>query len=364
MQDIDFDELDRAVNSLINPADSPAAQSVPVPQERPVMPEPVAASAPAQSEPRVVAEDRNIQPVVTMPSQRPSTGRFMDVVHPSSDMRTASQGRSMTPRPAQPIQQPVSPAQPTETPVAPSSFDVIETPAAYSAPEVSDELTFEEIAPQEQEPDTKPDAAPAPLETPFLSDPQVEKRPLGAFSSAANPQPPVLDLSAELAAAIKEEEPVALIEAEATPDEELVVIAPQPEPKPVMTIDSVESLEVSEEALIGSSETSDTSPATARAFPESTPEEELAPEPPVIRTVAATPTPVGPISIAQQYREHPSSNDQASGAIYDTESYHQPLAHPAKKQSSILVIVWILGLIVVGAGVGAAIFFLVLPNLN
>jgi hypothetical protein len=72
--------------------------------------------------------------------------------------------------------------------------------------------------------------------------------------------------------------------------------------------------------------------------------------------------PAGPASITQQYTEQPSANQQ-SGSIYDTENYHQPLAHNAKKRSGAWVILWIFLLVILGAGAGVAFYFYVLPML-
>jgi hypothetical protein len=70
----------------------------------------------------------------------------------------------------------------------------------------------------------------------------------------------------------------------------------------------------------------------------------------------------GPTSISQQYKEQPVAN-QSSGAIFDTETYHKPLTVQPKKRSGALTIVWIILLIILGAGAGVAFYLFVLPNL-
>ena len=84
-------------------------------------------------------------------------------------------------------------------------------------------------------------------------------------------------------------------------------------------------------------------------------------------TVTSTPAPAaqeepsvstGPTSIPQQYREEPSTGDKDNGAIYDTDTYHQPIAHPAKKKSGWMWVVWIVAILLLGAGGGAALYFL------
>jgi len=286
MQDIDFDELDRAVNSVTSPtvSDASAQESVPVTVT------PAAPVAP-------------IAPVST-PAARRSGGRFMDVVHPSSDMRSAS--------------------QPNTDRVAPrsESSPFVAAPVAVEKPatEWPDPLDFhgftEEPAVEAPVINTPSVEAPAaPLESPFLNDAKVEKRPLGAFSyhGPSGPSTPRGER--------------ALIEA---PEPELLLEAVNDEP--------VEETVVSE--------------------PEASA--------PVIETPAPTPieeAPTGPISITQQYKEQPSTADQPSGAIFDTEAYHQPLTHGPKRKSGALVVVWIAALILVGAGAGAAVYFFILPTL-
>jgi hypothetical protein len=225
---------------------------------------------------------------VTPPQTKRSNGRFMDVVHPSSAMRGAQTAQGFTQPPA------VAPASPVQT--AP------ELPVAEPAFEM---MTFEETDIHET----------APLETPFLSDAKVEKRPLGAFSAA-------------------EEDQV----------EEPVVKAKPPMFEP--------ALEISEEALIGATETADTDPKALQPL-----EMPVQKETPAVASAPAEVTRPYAASITQQYTEQLSSEPEASGSIFDTEAYHQPLAHPKKKTSGLLIVVWILGLLVVGAGIGVAAWY-------
>ena len=73
-----------------------------------------------------------------------------------------------------------------------------------------------------------------------------------------------------------------------------------------------------------------------------------------------TPAPAavsGPASIQPQYKEEPSSTKQEHAAIYDTDTYHKPLAHPAKKKSGWLWVLWIILLLALGAGGAAALYY-------
>lgn len=260
MSDFDFDELDRAVSGALG-------------GEEPASPRPAEPTAPA-------AQEKPVEKPAPTPAMRRSSGRFMDVVHPSSDMR----GRSAPPAPV------------TQSPVV--------APAASPEP---DEPTPEVVEP---------------AGSPFLPGAKVEKRPLGG------PAPvPETGFIEDSLAPVPEEE---LLEA---PDEPRIEAHTMPDP-----IDFAEQ---------------SASAASEETAPEASKEEEhyVVEEP--------TETQVGPVAITPQYTERATTAD-APGAIYDTEAYHQPLAHPAKKRSGVWVAVWILLLVILGAGAGAAayLFFL------
>ena len=257
MTDFDFEELDRAVSGAVD-----TATPTPTPVVEPPMLD--------RSSDRPVA-----------PALRRTGGRFMDVVHPSSDMRTATPPRENSVTPFAP-QSTASPS--TETPTA-------EQPA---------------------------------VDSPFLADAKVEKRPLGGVGPA-----PVL---------LEAAEPQELLD---EPDDPRIEEHTLPDP-----IDFAEQ-EAPQEPEVA--------PVVAEIPQE---QEETQPTPAVLPVEEE---PVGPTSITQQYAEHPSSA-QDSGAIYDIETYHQPLAQPVKKKGKgIFTVLWIVGLIAVGAGAGWTIYTYVLP---
>jgi hypothetical protein len=271
MKDFDFDEIDRAVSSTMQPKDAPKNDEAAVP----------------------VTVSRS-EPTSTPPAAKRSSGRFMDVVHPSSDMRSSVPERS-TPRPAE---------KSAPAPVAEKTNSDWPDPLDFHGFTPEDNTETPTPAPSGEE----ELQSPKPLDSPFLSDAKVEKRPLGAFSE----EKPAMAVEPK-----KEETP--LIEA---PDE------------PLLRAETEEEMPEKE--------------------PEPTPASEL--EQPNDELVA-------PVSITQQYKEQPSTTDQPSGAIFDTEAYHQPLAHPEKKRSGAMIIVWIVALILLGAGIGAGVYFYVLPLL-
>lgn len=290
MTDMDFEEIDKAVSSAMGSGpDDSKDQAVPV-------------TVSARSS--VATSERS-----PAPAAKRSAGRFMDVMHSSSDMKS-------TQRPSG------TPAKPDYT--FPSG--AVETPK----PEITDA-----VADVDEIDDSQP------LSTPFLTDTKVDKRPLGAYSDTVKDEPaeemasPTEDnlskdnfqtpLPAELG------DDLLAIESKQIPSETPVSGQTVSEPKLADQL----AVETSEQAM----------PAPA---PAEIPNDE--PEPPVP-------------SIVQQYKEQPSSATQTSGAIFDTEQYHTPLAHTPKKHTGWLVVIWILALIIIGAGLGAAAYYFVLPGL-
>ena len=317
MSDIDFDELDRAVNGALNgtPVSSPAPVPTPAEErvdtsETPVI-EPIQRTSLASSRasaPIVASIPEPTQPPISTPAPtpvvaaiptvapRPSSGRFMDLVHPSSDMRTTSTGPSPIPAPVE-VRQEVEPV---------------------TEPTINESPAWNE-----------------PLESPFLPDTKVEKRPLGGVELLEAPEPQ------ELLEEHTMPDPIDFAHAQVVTEE----IVPEPT--------FVESPKV-EEPVYAPEPIAEVE-SQVEAIPE---------QPEVIETPAPTlvEEPVGPTSITQQYREQASSN-QESGAIFDTESYHQPVTQLAKKKSSLFTIIWIVLLVVLGAAAGWAVYTFVLPML-
>jgi len=289
--DFDFDELDRAVTGALSAKDDAGADR----RYEDDAPHGDIANAPEQKKPAP-------KPA---PAMRRGSGRFMDVVHPSSDMRNK---QAQTPRPS--ANRPVE-----RTPDAP-----VDTPKHI------DDMAFEEYGAEE--------APSQPLESPFLTNAKVEKRPLGAFSRAQaekadiepTPAPSEMTIEEAIADHLNEEPEDPLLEA---PDDPLLEAVNEPEPS---------SFESSRYAHALQTE----------VLQNEAPDE-------------SSSEPIGAASIPQQYKEKDSSAP-ASGAIYDTEAYHQPVsAPPAKKSSSFLMFIWIALLVILGAGAGVVFYLYVLP---
>lgn len=241
MKDIDFDELDRAVSSVLEPvADAKpttaAAGTTPsVPQPQPAAPETTSVPDVAPTTPESIPTTPVTTDPVTPPAAATKTplaikrrGQFMDVVHPSSDMTSKSEETAVTPPrkvTLQPLSTSVTPEadSPTATPEAdeatvsePAAPVAMETPVVelqapaetvepapteHAMPDPLDVMQTHEEANDaasteastiEDVPVNASDAvedmpAEAATETtpttPFLTDTKVDKRPLDAFSA-------------------------------------------------------------------------------------------------------------------------------------------------------------------------------------
>jgi hypothetical protein len=223
-------------------------------------------------------------------------------------------------------------AVPAPAPIAP----MINTPSDEDSDitKIADEIT----ASMTQDPV-------GPLESPFITDAKVEKRPLGAFSADSAPAASVIAVASP-----SEHTPVA------TPTPEPVTppsSAPEvPPPAPVTSEKPTETdtplpAELQNDLLnIESNETAASAPESQFV-------------PPAAPSTDVVPTPT---SITQQYTEVPSTGDKPTTTLFDSAAYKKPTGK-AKKRSSWFVILWILLLIVVGGGIGAAVYFFVLPML-
>lgn len=273
MREFDFDELDRAVTSALGRSTN---DTVP------------ARSDDATPPPADTASRDQVAPRQTVPARRTS-GRFMDVVHPSSDMRTATQPQPVS-TPAAPTPEPEPQPEP-EQPVANSTPPVIMP--TLTAPASSSE------EPEEETP---------PLQSPFIAT-NVEKRPLGAanpFSAASLSEADAITSAAQVS------------QSRASQD--------TPLPK-----------ELSDEILALDETPVSSEPQEAPAH--------------------STPPPFAAPS------SHPAATKNQTGGIYDTDSYHAPAKKASKKKTGLFIALWVLGLVVIGGGMGAAVYFFVLPML-
>ncbi len=344
MKDIDFDELDKAVNSLMA-SGGPATTPTETPETVISIPSTTSAtvpSSPVAPQASVVQEAVVVNPVATTPVAAVATppvapavrrGRFMDMVPNSSASPTRSlstsapsrQGLSITPRtdtPAPTAQPDETPEQaqpiitPSETPETAVSFDTMPDPIDTMPAEVTTTIpTADELQTESQ--------IVSALDSPFLTDAKVEKRPLNS------------GLGLELEEAAKQETDA---DDAATTDSTTQIDSEADEPPitpqvpelngELVAIESGDAIEVTQAV--------DTADAASQ--------------------VDAPSAPLGATSIAQQYKAKESSGDQSHAAIYDAAQYPEPLNHPAKSKSGWLWVLWVIVLLGIGAG-GAVLLY-------
>lgn len=309
MSDFDFDELDKAVAGALPASDTPDEDAD---TER-ASGSPARPASEASSERSVPAREETPEDRTAAPAVRRGSGRFMDVVHPSSDMRTKN--TAFTP-----------PSRSSQEVTRPNDSSRAESSASSRVNE-----------PDSPETETQ-DAWNQPLESPFLPDAKVEKRPLGAFADSNNAENDTS--TSELLA---EEPDELLLEA---PDDPRLEATAMPDPIDFAAHASALPAE-SEDTGVSQPEAPEAQPAKSESYAASTED----------TSVENTP---GGTSISQQYTEQPSSAP-SSGAVYDTENYHQPLPAATKKHSGVWVFIWILLLVILGAGAGVAFYLFVLP---
>lgn len=330
MKDIDFDELDKAVNSLMGSAptiastskDNPPAEhmvtvsSTTVPTGAPaVSPTSTPGAVPSPPAETVVPVTVQTQPTpasAATPVIRKG-GRFMDMVHDSSDMKPrptvavpSREGLTIAPRTDAPTADPVQPtaennSKPIEFGPMPDPIDMPQRPAEPAT------LTNSSSAPQAE-----------PYESPFLSDAKIEKRPLNATAAGAEKPEPTSETPAEPTPASSGDEPPAV---------------PQ---VPELNSDLIEI--ESKETVPAADMTQAVDSSTASV------------------AVAEPEKPLGPASIPQQYKATESTGDHSHAAIYDASQYPEPVTHPAKKKSGWLWVVWVVLLLGLGAG-GAVLLY-------
>ncbi len=328
MKDINFDELDQAVSSALasdaKPAEPAPSTDVPV--------------AVTNRSSEVSASSS--RPSITLASSTPRrAGRFMDMVHNSSDMKTPPSGRNskriapistnVTPDSdlspavpstddeegvARPTLDTIQPAKQTDTVSDPNADSQWPDPLDIEEPIVpdTDSTDKDNVEPEPASlPTTEDDSesAAATPQTPFLADTKVDKRPLGGFAEDTA-SPPTIS------------------ETKVPDDVEASTEVSQNLPRELEA--DVVAVEANESSV-------DQSPV-------------LSPQPPI---VTEDPVPASS-SIPQQYHTSDTTPDDNTHSVFDTTAYHQPLI-PAKTKRSHKWI-WIMiavSLLAVGAVLGA-----------
>lgn len=377
MKDLDFDELDRAVNSLITNIPGSASSND-------VASAPSAGSV-AQEQPSSIGSTAFTtnarQTIQNSPSVgRPSTGRFMDVVHPSSDMRsslvmperTSNQNRVISNN--LPMTQPDNLPVEIEEPSVPAKInnnwpDPIEynhdSNNNVSEADKKDDDDIDQIS--NDITNSMNQQSNNPLESPFLTGTKIEKRPLGAFSDSAatlvEPQPTMVALPTSSPADQSDEIPETLpINTDSSSETSL----PAELQGDLLSIESGDDTNQIDQSIDMPDDNNQmvSEPDTAEQSLNVIPVDNSSSNEKETVSQASETTPVVPVatSIQQQYKEQPNTGDQNNGAIYDTQNYHKAVA-PVKKKSGLMWILWVFILLIVGVAAGAAVYFFVLPRL-
>lgn len=339
------------VAALPQETSEPAASVAPL-----VAPDPVPESAPAVIDtpvapPVPVATPKPAAPVV----KRPNSGRFMDVVHSSSDMKSPDfpplvVPERVVPKASAPV---TTPALPKDEEREKFELPVPVEPVAFTAP---------------VEPASVPE--PAPL-TPFLPDAKVEKRPLGGALEPVGAVPSPF-----------EEEGKESKQDDVNSGEKLAFATitngvhesgaadgagPSDTQKSLNATDFSFTQTTDEEAVraIESHETNPNESVSSAAVPTPTPEAnaEAAPETTSeehVRAVESADTEsLSTGAIGRQYTQQPvESTDSEDSAIYDVDEYHQPLGHPARQRSGWGIVTIIALIVVICSGLVAAAYFM------
>lgn len=393
MSEIDFDELDRAVNDLMSNVDtSKRHEGLDDPEDKVVTLDSSStesgkvASSPAAETTTVTpmsAPEAKPAPAQSSPLAVKRRGQFMDMVHPSSDMTSASRpvkrdGVSIMP-PSETVSTSPStesvkkPSSVTNTPVnnkpaptlssirTPSSTTVVSTPMSTPAPAVpSAEKLSQPIASSAIQPSAQPNPT-APIASSYSSPGAVEP------GDNKNDQP-------EEVASVESEIPAEIV------DEASSISSPQPLP----TAPFLSDARVEKRPLGANSE-------SAAKPPQNVAEEDAPVSEPVslpaelqgdvVAVEASVPLDIDKagslsevgsqssdadlivdagVDLTAQSIEQTDVDDQVNGSIYDTANYHQPIdgKKPEKKSSPLKWLAWFLVLLIVGVGAGVAYFFL------
>lgn len=421
MTELDFDELDKAVNSLMKGAPVKKGPNLTDEQTltiKPTLPEngqpslnALSAAVADTTSAAVDSPSSSItggesKPTTSQSSVASRRGRFMDMVRPAAAQpatpsRTSSR-QGLTIEPKGPLMTDVKPVTTSQiTPVSTVASPVEVTPPTVASENVGSEQSQKtdwpdplEMADYESTPVSTAKKRNAsdedeltkgistlqsdsePLSSPFLPDTKVEKRPLGG-SLLASPLveseqeghdkvPSTTskeDLGEQLPANLADSRPglpeelstdLMALESDANT---IALPADEAKSDAVAQATQATSLEDSsiEKQPVKESAPSKDEVLTPKVSPVENPKQEAIHSQPVAPDHTLPP---GPISIPQQYREEPSTGDQNNGAIYDTDAYHQPLAHPKKKKSGWIWVVWTVVFLALGAAGGAALYFL------
>ena len=380
MKELDFDELDKAVNSLMAKTDTtPGDQSVPLVSnpapvsQTSVVPRPISTpsvSVPVSSSIAVTSLSSTPKPPlpVSMPTRTivkppvqsftPSTerpiarptvpakrsGRFMDLVPSSSELKSPMkspsprQGNTLTP-----LNDNIVADAPSTTPVSEPDQAPIST-AQISTP--TQKRDFSRSVPQSVSPLAASMSMSARTQHDDMPDPlDVHEQNEATMQNArglTQDSMPVTSSFETASEPIQTPRQAPINEPTVSPFLTDAKVDKRPLGSANVTSSSQAPLpaELNTDLLAVESDRADTAPVRSASPIRTQQSPELTP----------------PISIAQQYKQQPRSGDQSHAPVYDTAA--QPVTHPEKKKSNLLLVVVIAAIIIIGGGGVAALFYL------
>lgn len=394
MTDIDFDELDKAVNSLMNKRQENTEQSTNEPADTPSSDQASTATSEKEvltspAKPLTVSRPTPVKTHTSPMVSGHSSGRFMDVVHPSSQMVS---GRKMASAPSRTGENVVSEAENEE----------VDTPVdAFAAPittesekQIAGTQSFSGDEPMSSE-GTENVSANADTASPFITNATIQKRPLGPLSETTEEEPVIPsslnenDVEAILNGMTSEEETASTSVADSASEENSLapdnssVAAETPvlTEEPMVPADEVPVTEKTTEVTDPGIQPVDKE-ATAPEFDkklmaieetdvEETAEEsavEAANQETVLPKDSSAPVEPAPIAkpaagdIPQQYTvEDIGVAEPESEPMYDTaaKTSSEP-KHQDKKKGGWLTVLLILLFLAIGIGGGAAAYYLLI----
>lgn len=419
-REFNFDELDKAVNSLIGdspnqplanapaaprqaqpvspqtpaqqtslstPSVPPRTSSAPVPsrnipaleRQAPVAP----SSPPINPTPQAPSVPASPQPPAQPAAEKPGVpGRFMDVMHPASDMATpakeeikkgiGAEGKVIEPLNSNIAPEPLpeksaantpnSAQLTTHAPVNPDAMIATPDTEEQTWKDPLEEVTKNEkereikqgaqerlgLAPNQNEKEVGSEDNKKPL---FLPDAKVEKRPLGAFTEDGSVENKDAKDDTKESTAKLTIDGVGDVDGQEkkAEDESSDLLLPELG-KEIVAVEASDAIAGDED-----SEKKDKDKAKPKDQDKKKEEKDDKDK--------KTPAKPETFSIPKQYKEKQASTDHKPKSIYDTEEYHRSLATAAaKKKKTGKWWVWvlvILGLLVLGVGLGAGAYFLV-----
>lgn len=349
MTDIDFDELDRAVNSLMKPKQANSSGEAPnnraADSAQPTVPSPSTDTQTSMpnSNPAATAPSENDQPSGQDARQSPDDassrpkvvvkprGQFMDVIHNSSNMKSPNTtAPKLTPRHRSGgTLQPTSGVTPKDSAntlaeVKPKA-QLSSEPAVQSQVQEAEQSWPDPIEMNQSSAQASADKSQdgGPLSTPFLADAKVDKRPLGGL------QP-----TTELIAKPMADPEVSDVRADDTEQQSTL---PDELKQDVLAVEAASNTE---------SDSVSIEPAVKSA--------------PAVNATSKTPATatVGSLPQSPPPQRVNSVQNEPDNSIFDTEQYQAPVKQPAKRKSNWLIVVAIVALVLLGTGGGIAFYLL------